>query len=150
VTTYIFQNLEIDMSRSLALVACCLLFLSGCYYESESDDVYFRVEVSAEADHPTAFVGMTVELSSYYVTDHASVYITTHDWTVVSHPAGATYILDDYGRDASLLPLSPGTYVVRYRTWYYTNHDYEDCDCTTATGYREDFVTITVVPAPSA
>jgi hypothetical protein len=139
------------MSRLPALLACCLFVLPGCYYSAGyyAYDNY-SVSVTASAEPATTFTGMAVDLNSSYAIDNAAVYITTQDWTVTAAPTAATYALTDGGRDATLLAVTPGTYVVRYRTWYYTNYDYDYCYCTTATGYRESFVTITVVPAPSA
>lgn len=138
------------MPRLLALLACSLLLLPGCYYAAGYYyDYDYSVSVSAEAAPSTTFSSVAVNLSSTYAIDNASIYITSQDWTVTSAPDTATYVLDDNGRDATLLAVTPGTYVVRYRTWFYSNYDYNACYCTTATGYRESFVTITVVPAPS-
>lgn len=138
------------MPRLIAMLACCLFLLTGCFYVAGSYyDYDYSVSVTAEADPDATFTGLTVNLSSTYAIDNASIYITSQDWTVTSEPASATYVLDDDGRDATLLAMTPGTYVVRYRTWYYSNYDYDYCYCTTATGYRESFVTITVTLAPS-
>ena len=57
-------------------------------------------------------------------------------------------MLDDDGRDANFLAATAGTYTVRYRTWYYTNWDYDHCHCTVYSSYRESYVTVTVLPAP--
>jgi hypothetical protein len=139
------------MSRSLLvrwspawLIAC--LMLSGCYYNAHYD---YSVTVTAVADNETVIVGTTVSLTSEYEIDNASVYITDQDWGVTSAPASSTFVLDDDGRDATFLASTPGTYVVRYRTWYYTGWDYDHCYCTDASGYRESSITITVVAAPS-
>ncbi|HEX3132225.1 MAG TPA: hypothetical protein VHX44_01440 [Planctomycetota bacterium] len=125
-----------------------LLALSGCYYSSGYSYSY-SVSVSATADNSPVVSGMSVSLNSVYNIDNATVYITSQDWTVTTAPVAAVFALNDNGRDATLVPVTPGTYVVRYRTWYYTNYDYNYCYCTYATGYREAFVTVTVLPAPS-
>jgi hypothetical protein len=119
--------------------------LSGCYY---SDGYSYSVSVTTTADNSTVYSGMNVTLSSAYSIDNATVYITSQDWTVTTAPVAAVFALTDNGRDATLLPVTPGTYVVRYRTWYYTNYDYNYCYCTSATGYRESYVTVTVLAAP--
>lgn len=139
------------MSRSLlfrwpsALLIAGLIVLSGCHYYNASYS--YSVSVTAVADNETVVSGMTVSLTSDYDIDDAEVYITDQDWSVISAPASAVFTFDDDGRDATLIPTTPGTYVVRYRTWYYTNWDYDACFCTHSTGYRESFVTITVAAA---
>ncbi len=133
------------MRWSLALLAGCLLVLNGCYY---SASVSYSITVSTEAQPDALYVGTSSTLVSTYAVDNAAVYITTQDWTVTTAPAG--FVLSDAGREATFTPTGPGTYVVRYRTWYYTNWDYDYCYCYNATGYRESYVTVTVLPAPSA
>jgi hypothetical protein len=123
-----------------------MLGLSGCYYSSS---ISFSVHVSTTSSPDTTFEGVAVDLESVYAVDNAEVYITAQDWTVTGAPGGSTWMLDDDGRDATFLADTPGTYTIRYRTWYYTNWDYEDCFCTTYTSYRESYVTVTVLPAPS-
>lgn len=146
------------MSRSLMRHWCCglpallmasLVALSGCYYSASGYSYSYSVTVTAVADNDTALTGMTVSLMSDYDVDNAEVYITDHEWSVTSAPVAASFAFDDDGRDATLLPVTAGTYVVRYRTWYYTNYDYYDCYCTTYSSYRESYVTVTVLPAPS-
>lgn len=132
---------------SPALLLACLLVLPGCYYHAGYS---YSIQVTAVADNETVFSGMNVSLTSDYDIDNAEVFITDHDWSVTSAPVSAVFALDDDGRDATLLPVTTGTYVVRYRTWYYTEYDYYDCYCTYPTGYRESYVTITVLVAPSS
>ncbi len=128
-----------------ALIAGVLLS-SGCYYQADHS---YSVSVTAVVDYQTVYSDTEVSLTSEYAIDNATVYIDDQDWSVTSAPSGAVYALDDYGRDAYLIPITVGTYVVRYRTWFYTNYDYDSCYCTYATGYRESYITITVIPAPS-
>jgi len=131
----------------LALLIASLAALPGChYYEA---DYSYSISVNAVADNNTVMTGMSVSLASDYDIDGTSVYITDQDWSVTAAPTAAVFAFDDYGRDATLMPITAGTYVVRYRTWYYTSYDYDYCYCTTATGYRESYVTITVLIAPS-
>lgn len=133
--------------RLLAWPLVLVLTLSGCYY---SDGSYsYSISVNTMADNGTVVSGMSVSLSSDYDIDNASVYITDQDWGVTTAPTAAIFAFDDNGREATLMPLTPGTYVVRYRTWYYTNWDYNSCYCTYASSYRESYVTVTVLPAPS-
>lgn len=140
------------MSRSLlrrwspALLFAALLALPGCYYYAGGYS--YSVYVTAVADYDLVYPSTPVSLNSDYDIDNASVYITDQDWDVVTAPDAAVFVLDDDGRDATLIPVTAGTYVVRYRTWYYTNYDYYDCYCTDYTSYRESYVTIEVVPAP--
>lgn len=131
---------------SLTALVLGVLVLSGCYYSSS---VSFSVSVNAVSSPDTTYEGLAVSLASVYAIDNAEVYITDQDWGVTGAPIGATYVLDDDGRDATFLASTPGTYTVRYRTWYYTDWDYYDCYCTVYTSYRESYVTITVLPAPS-
>lgn len=140
------------MRWPLLLLLLALVTLPGCYYAVGGYYYYddYSVAVTATGQPDPTFAGTPVDLDSVYAIDNAQVYITTQDWTVTTAPAGAIYVLDDDGRSATLLATTPGTYTVRYRTWYYTDWDYGYCYCTTATGYREAFVTITVVAAPSA
>lgn len=128
------------------LVLLALLALPGCYYDTS---VSFSVHVTTVSSSDTTYSGMAVSLESVYAVDNAAVYITAQDWTVTGAPVSATYVLDDDGREAVFLASTAGTYTVRYRTWYYTNWDYDDCHCTAYTSYRESYVTITVLPAPS-
>lgn len=134
---------------SPVLLLACLLVLPGCHYYAGTGYSY-SIQVTAVADNETVFSGMTVSLTSDYDIDNADVFITDQDWSVTTAPASAVFALDDDGRDATLLPVTAGTYVVRYRTWYYTDYDYYDCYCTHPTGYRESYVTITVLVAPSS
>jgi hypothetical protein len=134
--------------RPLAALLLACLVLPGCYYYNASYS--YSVTVTAVADNNTVFTAMSVTLASDYDIDGTTVYITDQDWSVTTAPALATYALDDDGRDATFIPLTPGTYVVRYRTWYYTSYDYDYCYCTYYTSYRESYVTINVLPAPSA
>lgn len=146
------------MSRSLlfrrlsarcapALLIACVMALSGCYYTGSGYS--YSVYVTAVADYDTVFTSMPVSLTSDYDIDNASVYITDQDWDVTTAPAAAVFAITDDGRDATFVPVTAGTYVVRYRTWYYTNYDYYDCYCTSYSSYRESYITITVLPAPS-
>lgn len=139
---------EYRMRWSLILFACCALTLPGCFYYAGYSTSY-SVVVITSASPDTTFQGLTVSLNSAYAIDNASVYITSQDWSVTDAPLAATYVLSDQGRSATLLPNTPGTYVMRYRTWYYTNWDYSYCYCTYYTSYRESYVTVTVLPAPS-
>ena len=132
------------MRCSLALLATCLLLLSGCHYSS-SDSYGYSVTVSTQAQPNALYEGTSSTLVSRYAVDNASVYITAEDWTVTSAPDG--YVLSDAGREATFTPLGPGTYVVRYRTWYYT--DWDSCYCYEATSYRETYVTVTALAAPA-
>ncbi|MBA3699533.1 MAG: hypothetical protein H0W78_11865 [Planctomycetes bacterium] len=133
--------------RSLmAVLIAGVLLLSGCYYHA---DYSYSISVTAVADNQTVISTTPVSLTSEYDFDNVTVYIDDQDWSVTSAPAGAVFTFYDDGRDATLIPTSVGTYVVRYRTWYYTNYDYDYCLCTYATGYRESYITITVIPAPS-
>ena len=152
-------TLENRMSKPLArwspaLLFAALLSLPGCHYYADPvyDNGYrYSISVTAVAVYDTAYSGTEVPLFSDYDLDNVEVYITDQDWTVISAPVSAVFALDDYGRDATLLPVTPGTYVVMYRTWYYTNYDYYDyyCYCYNSSGYRESYVTVTVFPAPS-
>ena len=126
----------------LVLFAGCLL--SGCYY---SASVSYSITVTTQAQPDTIIAGTSTTLVSIYQIDNASVYLTAQDWTVTTAPAA--YVISDQGRDATFTPAGSGTFVVRYRAWYYTNWDYNYCYCTYATGYRESYVTVTVLPAPS-
>lgn len=146
------------MSRSLvfrchparwlpAMLIACVVALSGCYYVGSGYS--YSVQVTAVADYDTVYTSTPVSLTSDYDIDNAEVYITDQDWDVTTAPTAAVFALTDDGRDATLLPVTAGTYVVRYRTWYYTNYDYYDCYCTAYTSYRESYITITVVVAPS-
>ena len=147
------------MSSSLArwspaLLFAALLALPGCHYYADSgyDNGYsYSISVTAVANYDLVYSGTPVSLFSDYDLDNVEVYITDQDWTVISAPEAAEFYFDDYGRDATLEPVTPGTYVVLYRTWYYTNYDYYDyyCYCYNSSGYRESYVTI-VVQAPSA
>lgn len=130
---------------SLAALIFGMLALSGCYYSSS---ISYSVSVTTVASPDITFEGIAVDLESVYAIDNAAVYITDQDWSITGAPLGATFVLDDNGRDATFLATTPGDYTVRYRTWYYTDWDYYDCYCTVYTSYRESFVTITVVPAP--
>jgi hypothetical protein len=129
----------------LAALTATLGLSAGCYYD---DGWSYSVSVNAVADNETVFTGLTVTLSSDYDIDDATVYITEQDWGVTSAPADAVFALNEDGREATFTPVTTGTYVVRYRTWYYTNWDYDACYCTHHTSYRESYVTITVLAAP--
>jgi len=149
-------TLENHMSRSLLFrwsplwLIACVMALSGCHYYHDDYSYGYSVSVTAVADNTTVISGMSVALDSDYDIDGASVYITDQDWSVTTAPVSAVFALDDEGRSATFTPTTTGTYVVRYRTWYYTNYDYDYCYCTSATGYRESYVTITVVAAFSS
>ena len=136
------------MRWSLALLVCCLLGMSGCHYVAVDDGGYssYQVTVYADAEPNVLYSGMSTTLTSTYVVDNASITITDQDWMVTSAPAG--YVLADYGREAIFTPSAAGVYVMRYRIWYYSNWDYDACYCSYATGYRESYVTVTVVAAP--
>ncbi len=128
----------------LLLLLPSVLLTNGC---SSSSDYSYSIAISTEAQPDTIYVGTPTTLLSYYHTDNVAVYLTAQDWTVVTAPDG--YVLSDFGREADFTPSGPGTYVVRYRTWYYTNYDYDSCYCTYATGYRESYVSVTAVLAPA-
>ena len=136
------------MRWSLALLVCCLLGISGCHDAGVYEDSYssYQVTVYADAQPDVLYSGMSTSLGSTYVVYNASITITDQDWMVTSAPAG--YVLADYGREAIFTPGAAGVYVVRYRTWYYSNWDYDACSCSTSSGYRESYVTVTVVAAP--
>ncbi len=133
--------------RQLAALLIACLVLPGCYYSASYS---YSVTVTAVADNNTVYTAMAVSLASDYDVDGTTVYITDQEWTVTTAPALATFALTDDGRVATFIPLSPGTYVVRYRTWYYTSYDYDSCYCTYYTSYRESYVTVNVLPAPAA
>jgi hypothetical protein len=136
------------MRWSLALLVCCLLGLSGCHDAGVDEGSYssYQVTVYTDAQPDALYAGMSTSLGSTYVVYNASITITDQDWMVTSAPAG--YVLADYGREAIFTPGAAGVYVVRYRTWYYSNWDYDACYCSYATGYSESYVTVTVVAAP--
>jgi hypothetical protein len=130
------------MRWSLAFLACCVLLLGACH----EYHVSYSISVNADATPNPTYAGLTITLSSRYSTDNANAYVTDHDWTVTSAAGG--YTLQDDGFTAEFTPTAVGTYVVRYRTWYYTNWD-SGC-CYYPTSYREVYVTVSVVPGPSA
>lgn len=135
-------------SRSfLAVLLFGVLALSGCYYSASGSS--YSVSVTIVSSPSTTYEGVAVTLESLYAVDNAAVYITDQDWSVTGAPPGSTFVLDDNGREASFLSATAGTYTVRYRTWYYTDWDYDYCHCTVYSSYRESYVTVTVLPASS-
>jgi hypothetical protein len=115
-----------------AFVVLLALLLSGCYC-----DCSYSVSINTTADTGTVPVGDVVGLSVHFTSENTSVTIDSDDWQVVSGPGG--YTLTDFGRSADLTPVVAGTYVVRYRVWYWT--DWGDYN------YQESFVTVQAVAA---
>jgi hypothetical protein len=119
----------------------CLLVLSSCH--SYHSGYHFSVSVNTEAAPSPTFTGLETNLSASYSTDNVAVYLTDHNWTVLT--AAGPYVLQDNGFTAKFTPSVAGDYTIRYRAWYYTNYDY----CCYATSYRESIVVVTaLVPPP--
>lgn len=120
--------------RWLPALALFALLLSGCH-----DDFSYSVSITTTADSSTVPTGNAVGLSVYFTISNTSVAIDYDDWQIVSSPGAA--VLSDFGRSADLTPYVAGTYVVRYRVWYWT--DYGDYN------YQESFITV-LAAAPFA
>ena len=115
-----------------AFAVLLALLLSGCH-----DDFSYSVSINTMAESGTVTTGQAVGLSVHFTTDNTSVSIDSDDWQVVSSPG--SYTLTDFGRSADLTPAVAGTYVVRYRVWFWT--DWGDYI------YKESFVTVQAVTA---
>lgn len=120
--------------RRLALLLVSLTLLAGCH-----DDFSWSVTISTYAESSTAYTGTEVGLTAVIAADNTDVRIDDEDWEVVSAPGA--YALGDHGQYAEFTGLVPGTYVLRYRVWYWADDGYYYV--------QESFVTVTVLSAPA-
>jgi hypothetical protein len=123
----------------LMLVSSLFLF-NGCHSEVEYS---YSVSVRTSAAVNPTLAGFRTTLYADYVLDNASITITKHNWEVISGPGG--YTLVDDGLEADITPLAVGNYTLRYRAWYYADHD----ACCSDVQYQESFLVLTVGMAPA-
>ena len=125
-------NLASTMTR-LATLLFALVLLAGC------DGWWsWSVTVNTYSTSSSTYPGTTVGLSAVFETDNTSVWIDHDEWAVVSAPGG--YALTAHGQSADFTGQVVGSYVVRYRVWYWVDNG--------NSSYQESFVTITVLAAP--
>lgn len=120
--------------RRLALLLFSLVLLAGCH-----DHWSWSVTVTTYSESSTVYTGTEVGLTAVISTDNTDVWIDNEDWSVVSAPG--TYALGDHGQLAEFTGLVAGTYVLRYRVWYWADNGYYY--------EQESFVTVTVLTAPA-
>lgn len=120
--------------RRIITLLVALVLLAGCH-----DHWSWSVTITTYSESSTVYTGTEVGLTAVIHADNTDVWIDNEDWDVISAPGG--YVLGDHGQYAEFTGLVAGSYVLRYRVWYWADNGYYYS--------QESFVTVTVLAAPA-